>query len=101
MAGAKTVVSSMWKVEDVAAARLMADFYENLWVKGLGRGEALRQAQLAMLRRERKQGGTFHPRALGSVRPVRGLAMSWTTNTDGLMASWVGVGFFMERTPCR
>ncbi len=53
VAGADTVVSSLWKVDDQATATLMKDFYTNLWQKGLSRGEALHQAKLRMLRRNR------------------------------------------------
>lgn len=47
-AGAKTVVSSAWKVDDGATAELMRDFYANLTSKHLAPSEALRQAQLKM-----------------------------------------------------
>ena len=49
MAGAGTVVSSLWSVGDESAALLMEQFYENLLVKGMGRHEALRAAQLELL----------------------------------------------------
>ena len=35
----------------------MVEFYRNLWVKKLGKLQALRQAQLAMLRRDDPQAG--------------------------------------------
>jgi CHAT domain-containing protein len=50
LAGARTTVTSLWEVPDAATRALMVEFYENLWVKKLPRGEALRQAQLMMLR---------------------------------------------------
>jgi CHAT domain-containing protein/Tfp pilus assembly protein PilF len=50
-AGAQTCVTSLWKVDDAATQALMKEFYRNLWQKKLGKLEALRQAQLAMLRR--------------------------------------------------
>jgi len=53
VAGADTVISSLWKVDDVATAQLMKDFYTNLWEKGMSRGDALHQAKLRMLRRNR------------------------------------------------
>jgi hypothetical protein len=36
-------------VDDAATSLLMEQFYENLWHKGLGKLESLRQAQLAVL----------------------------------------------------
>ena len=33
----------------------MQSFYENLWLKGMGKGEALRAAQLDMLKRNRAE----------------------------------------------
>ena len=47
LAGAKTLVMSLWKVPDRATRELMVDFYQQL-LKGTPRAEALRQAQLAL-----------------------------------------------------
>jgi CHAT domain-containing protein/Tfp pilus assembly protein PilF len=50
VAGAKTVVASLWKVPDAATSELMQRFYENLWDKRMGKLVALREAQIWMLR---------------------------------------------------
>ena len=50
IAGTKSVVSTLWRINDDAARGLMIDFYDNLWHKKLSKVEALRQAQLKMLR---------------------------------------------------
>lgn len=55
-AGSPSVVASLWKVEDEPTCQLMLKMYEVL-AQGQPKGEALRQAQLALLRRPE----TSHP----------------------------------------
>lgn len=56
LAGAETLVMSLWSISDYATRELMTDYYKNL-KNGAGRGAALRQAQLEMLKRK----GREHP----------------------------------------
>ena len=50
MAGARSVIASLWKVDDDATKTLMVEFYKNLWKEKMGKLAALRKAQLTMIR---------------------------------------------------
>lgn len=56
MAGAETLVMSLWNVDDAATRTLMVRYYAEL-MGGAGRGDALRHAQLTLL----KDAKTAHP----------------------------------------
>ena len=49
LAGSESQVMSLWRVSDRGTKELMATYYERL-LRGEGRGEALREVQLQMLR---------------------------------------------------
>ncbi len=56
LAGAETLVMSLWPVSDLVTREIMAGYYTGL-KQGLGRGAALRATQLQMLKRK----GRSHP----------------------------------------
>ncbi len=56
LAGAESLVMSLWPISDRSARELMTHYYQNL-KSGMGRGEALRQVQLEMLKHNRQ----LHP----------------------------------------
>ena len=49
-AGARTVIASLWPVDDAATAELMAQLYEGLLRRGLRPAAALREAQIHLWR---------------------------------------------------
>ncbi|MEM7167049.1 MAG: tetratricopeptide repeat protein, partial [Planctomycetota bacterium] len=65
-AGAKAVISSLWKVPDEPTRKLMLRFYERLWNQKQGKLEALRGAQLDMLSDNRKKYGKALPATWGA-----------------------------------
>jgi CHAT domain-containing protein/tetratricopeptide (TPR) repeat protein len=52
-AGAKSVVASLWKVDDAATAELMTIFYRKMLVENLRPAAALRAAQAEMMKQTR------------------------------------------------
>ena len=54
-AGAKSVVASLWKVDDAATAALMAEFYKQMFSNKLKPAAALREAQLKVSKVKRWQ----------------------------------------------
>jgi CHAT domain-containing protein len=54
LAGAETLVMSLWPISDYVTREMMTGYYRGLR-NGLGRGDALRQAQLALLARQNRR----------------------------------------------
>ena len=69
--GAKSVISSLWEVNDESTGRLMSGFYKK-WSEGGGKVtnvEALRDAQLSLLKGEIKPNGTIGERSNAAAMP--------------------------------
>ncbi len=72
LAGAETLVMSLWPVSDRVTREIMTDYYAGL-KNGLGRGEALRQARLSMMKRKDRQHPFFWAGFIqsGEWRPLK------------------------------
>jgi CHAT domain-containing protein len=73
VAGVRSLISSLWPVNDAATSVLMEEFYTNLWKRQLSPPEALRSAQLAVLdhpervQRRWQELAARNPRGLGAL----------------------------------
>jgi MYXO-CTERM domain-containing protein len=124
LAGSRTQVMSLWRVDDAATQELMTAYYGRLQ-KGDGRSEAMRQVQLAMLAQSERarpyywasfivsgdwaalDGKAVVPQ-LGRVQPVqpgpRGCACAIEAGPEGRTATWaaaVALGLGLARRRAR
>ncbi len=61
VAGARTVIMSLWSVEDEAAREWMKALYEGRLLKHLDTADAVRNASLTLLRERQQKGLSTHP----------------------------------------
>ena len=60
LAGARSVVMSMFQVPDKSTQTLMTRFYDN-WLSGQSKSQALRNASLSIIEERRAEHGGAHP----------------------------------------
>jgi CHAT domain-containing protein len=61
VAGARTVIMSLWEVRDRATREWMRELYRARLEGGMGTAEAVRQASLQVLERRHRRGQSTHP----------------------------------------
>jgi len=61
VAGARTVIMSLWQVEDQATRQWMTALYKNRFRRGLGTAESVRAASLQLLSQRRAASQSTHP----------------------------------------
>jgi CHAT domain-containing protein/tetratricopeptide (TPR) repeat protein len=61
VAGARTVIMSLWPVEDNAARGWMTTLYRQRFTKGLSTADSVREASLKVLRERRARSQSTHP----------------------------------------
>jgi CHAT domain-containing protein/tetratricopeptide (TPR) repeat protein len=61
LAGARTVIMSLWPVEDASARQWMSALYRKRLLQNMGTAEAVRSASLEMLRAARTKHASTHP----------------------------------------
>src|SRR5262249_3250568 len=95
LAGAQTVLASLWMVPDAKTERRMSDCLKR-WLEGTPPAAALRQAQLEMIRRLRQ---SANPRC-GRRRRCTGPASSATANRADAAPRGIGNRKERPRQPC-
>lgn len=92
-AGAKSIITTLWSIDDEKTANIMLYFYQNL-KKGKNKDEALRQARLQYL--EENNGEYAHPYFWAAFVPIGEMgAVSFYTNVTYLIALGVFVSFLI------
>lgn len=105
--GARSVVGCGWEVDDAATAALMGSFAVNL--RRMGRAEALRQAQLSILRRGGRYSHPYYwaaPVLIGRtdpIGPIQPPRSSWllAVSAGGLFAGGIAAAIRRRRPRSR
>lgn len=102
-AGAKSVVASLWKVDDEATAELMKQFYGNMLQKGMTPAAALREAQNSIRQRPEWSAPyywaafTLQGEYRNVIRPASG-SSTWRPLIVGTMViALLAVGWYLRR----
>ena len=61
VAGVRTLIMSLWSVDDEATREWMRALYEARFIGGAGTAESVREASLAVLKKRREKGKSTHP----------------------------------------
>ena len=67
-AGARSTLASLWQVDDRATALLMGEFYRELATAKVSKAEALRRAQVSLIRNDRLKNNSLNESS-GYARP--------------------------------
>ncbi|NHF61453.1 CHAT domain-containing protein [Flavobacteriaceae bacterium TP-CH-4] len=87
--GAKSIASTLWKVNDASSSEIMGDFYRYL-AEGASKDEALRQAKLVFLKNN-NQNARQHPYywagyvISGNMEPIHKTDHNWVWFVGGLV----------------
>ena len=76
VAGVRTVIMSLWSVDDRATLEWMQRLYESRFRKNLSTADAMRDASVRVIRDRRSKGLSTNPVLLGCLRGFRRLALS-------------------------
>ncbi|MEL7035136.1 MAG: CHAT domain-containing protein [Cyanobacteria bacterium J06592_8] len=97
-AGVKSALASLWRVSDLGTLGLMVEFYEQLKSSPI-KAEALRKAQLALLRGEVRMEGDSLQQTLRSTSLPTPLTLTQSTSTQDFSHPYYWAGFTMIGSP--